>query len=1014
MGIHGLIPFVKDATEQINIRKYAGYTVAVDTYCWLHKGAFACAMQLAKGEVTDQYVRYCMKFVNMLRSFNIKPILVFDGCNLPSKKHVENSRRERRETFMKKGKQFLREGKVNEARDCFTRSINITSKMALEVMEAARSVGVDCIVAPYEADSQLAYLNKVGIAKAIITEDSDLIAFGCDKVVVKMDISGNGLEISSARLDKAMKIGTKYTMDKFRYMCIISGCDYLSSLPGIGLGKARKLFLLSSNPDVHQLLKKMPMHLKMKLAVGEDYIQGFHQANNTFLYQLAFDPLKRKLVPLNPYPPEINPEDIKYAGKYIDDDVALQMALGNVDVNTGRKVAHYVPESKKYVDPKTPCHLLSIWHDKYKPGPKYGADDPLKVQHPSTKNSQTTVRTPAFKRKGKKSKERENNFSLEHESDLASMYGSPSKSKKRSVPETPEKDSKVESARQSDQPKVKRNRFAVKRLSSKERKDLINEGATQKSRFFTAPTVKPNTNSSDDESENDSKNTSILLAELEGTQDEVSENDKCDEIAENNIPKSAQSKLQKFKRSSPLTSDRQVPGTSCKQTKVDDSSRTNTPLCEQNQEKQNMLYEYDSELSSKRPVSSKGAFSWKRKIGKNEKKLDSCKHPSGKNSNSSIKSFLSSFRRNSDNDLNTPVDVNDIDQKSTVQEHPDVIVVDDDSDNELSQTSFKLSQISDLYSIDGDASQSQQNSTQLSQSQQNLTQPNQSPQNSTQLSQSQQNLTQLSQSQQNWTQPSQSQQNLTQLSQSQQNSTRLSQSQQNSTQPSRSQQKSTQPTQLQNDSPLSDNGGTDFSIPNSQSISFKNSYEGNESSQESVLSISEPCEPRLPQFDTDHLSIVNVDGNSQGRVSTNNSVDCVTSSYFTNKTNTDGNKEVTSRSTSATMKQNKVRCGLQQRKSAPCTPVSSLVLSSHIGPSKNVGLRRRNGTKRKAFDENSTRQIKMTKFFASSAKMSSECPDKLKIKPLLSPVNTAPECTPESVTSVRLIEGAKVQRNIFI
>lgn len=54
MGIPGLLSFMKEATEDIHIRKYAGKCVAVDTYCWLHRGAFACAEKLAKGEKTDQ------------------------------------------------------------------------------------------------------------------------------------------------------------------------------------------------------------------------------------------------------------------------------------------------------------------------------------------------------------------------------------------------------------------------------------------------------------------------------------------------------------------------------------------------------------------------------------------------------------------------------------------------------------------------------------------------------------------------------------------------------------------------------------------------------------------------------------------------------------------------------------------------------------------------------------------------------------------------------------------------
>jgi 5'-3' exonuclease len=46
--------------------------------------------------------------------------------------------------------------------------------------------------APYEADAQMAYMVKEGIADFAITEDSDLIAFGCNKLVLKMNHKGFG------------------------------------------------------------------------------------------------------------------------------------------------------------------------------------------------------------------------------------------------------------------------------------------------------------------------------------------------------------------------------------------------------------------------------------------------------------------------------------------------------------------------------------------------------------------------------------------------------------------------------------------------------------------------------------------------------------------------------------------------------------------------------------------------------------------------------------------------------
>ena len=88
-----------------------------------------------------------------------------------------------------------------------------------------------------------------------------------------------------------------------------------------------------------QLLKKLPSYLKMNLVVTDDYIEGFIRADNTFLYQLSFDPLTRKLCPLTPYPPEVEVEELRYAGPYFSDERALQIALGNVDIHTHERLS---------------------------------------------------------------------------------------------------------------------------------------------------------------------------------------------------------------------------------------------------------------------------------------------------------------------------------------------------------------------------------------------------------------------------------------------------------------------------------------------------------------------------------------------------------------------------------------------------------------------------------------------------------------------------------------------------
>lgn len=514
MGIQGLLQFVKEASEPIHVKKYKGQTVALDMYCWLHKGAFACADKLAKGEPTDQYVSYCLKFVEMLESFGVKPVLVFDGCTLPSKTEVEKARRLHRQTNLQKGKQLLREGKTAEARECFTRCVNITPAMAHEVIKIARARGMDCIVAPYEADAQLAYLNKIGIAQAVITEDSDLLAFGCNKVVLKVDKYGNGIEIDKARFGKCKQLGDVFTEEKFRYMCILSGCDYLPSIHGIGLGKACKLLRIASNPDIITVIKKMGQYLKTNVIVPEEYTDGFIRANNTFLYQLVFDPLKRKLVPLNDYSNDVDPKSIEYAGHHFGNEKALHIALGNIDIKTLEFIDNFNPCTLQ-IPPKRSSgwrnneankqralHMLSIWSKNYRPyGNHLSVPKPEQSpEKPCTKGMEKVISIQHFKLPkrvilAKRAREDE---SLS-DRDLIQQYTFPNNKRTRGVEDLhPHSPSELDvsssstdrsATEESPRPHCKlRNRFATFLAKRNEDSGTVVVPGTR-SRFFCTPKV---------------------------------------------------------------------------------------------------------------------------------------------------------------------------------------------------------------------------------------------------------------------------------------------------------------------------------------------------------------------------------------------------------------------------------------------------------------------------------------------------------------------------------------------
>lgn len=193
----------------------------------------------------------------------------------------------------------------------------------------------------------MCYLNKLGIAEYIITEDSDLILFGCKKVLFKLQLNGSCLLLEADKLHLSMNCSLeKYSLEKFRHMCILSGCDYIDSLPGIGLARACKFIMMTEENDISKSLFKLPTYLKMKqLTVTDEYIEGVLKAEATFKYMYVYDPLARKTVRLTTMTDEM---DLKYctnAGEPLDNTIAFQMALGNINPKTLHTLDTYNPDN---------------------------------------------------------------------------------------------------------------------------------------------------------------------------------------------------------------------------------------------------------------------------------------------------------------------------------------------------------------------------------------------------------------------------------------------------------------------------------------------------------------------------------------------------------------------------------------------------------------------------------------------------------------------------------------------
>ncbi|KAK1998705.1 hypothetical protein LX36DRAFT_633837 [Colletotrichum falcatum] len=328
MGVSGLLPLLKSIHRPTELKKFAGETLGVDAYGWLHRGAIACAVDLAKGNPTRKYVDFAMHRVRMLKHFGVTPYLVFDGDFLPSKAATEGSRAKRREESKKSAMELLRAGKSSQAALEFQKAIDVTPEMARNLIDELKKMDLPYVVAPYEADAQLVYLERQGLVAGILSEDSDLLVFGCRRLLTKLDQYGNCIEINRRDFCAVREVSlTGWTDTDFRRMAIFSGCDYLEGISNMGLKTAYRMMRKYKTPE--RLVRMIQFEGKHR--VSENYMSRFAQAELTFLHQRVYCPKKKQLVCLTDPEEGKGVEDMPFIGGYVESDLATAIAVGDVN-----------------------------------------------------------------------------------------------------------------------------------------------------------------------------------------------------------------------------------------------------------------------------------------------------------------------------------------------------------------------------------------------------------------------------------------------------------------------------------------------------------------------------------------------------------------------------------------------------------------------------------------------------------------------------------------------------------
>lgn len=299
MGIKDLSKYIRENTdcyEKQHLSKWYAKKVAVDISVFLHKTI----------KTSDNWVMSILVLFRCLKKYGIKIVCVFDGPNAPPEKGKE--REKRKDTSQKvREKTLLIEDLINKLKkykdaeiplqlrmdienackkqrgaDKFEKidyrnytvamatlkeayakfskqSASVTTEHADVVKRMATLLGLAVMQADGEAETMCAYMCVKGMVDAVLTEDTDVLAYETPIFLSKIDVREETLMcIHYKELIDALEL----TSLQFKDFCIMCSCDYNDriKLPlskksktgkqtGVGPVKAMKLLVEHGSID---------------------------------------------------------------------------------------------------------------------------------------------------------------------------------------------------------------------------------------------------------------------------------------------------------------------------------------------------------------------------------------------------------------------------------------------------------------------------------------------------------------------------------------------------------------------------------------------------------------------------------------------------------------------------------------------------------------------------------------------------------------------------------------------
>lgn len=327
MGIKNLNSFIKkhsqNGIKDITISDLQNRTIAIDTSIFMYKFMYS-------HRFIDNFIQQLFH----LKSFNIKPIYIFDGKPPDEKKEVLDSRKESKIKISnkileleEKRSKLVDSNEIEninkEIQNIRRKQIIVTKNDVLNLKKVFDILNVDYIQANCEADLLCCELYKNNKVYACLSNDMDFLPSGAGRLLRNYNLSNN-LQLYDLQ---TILQDLELTYEQFVDFCILCGCDYTCKISRLGPETAFKV--VKQYKNIEGILENI---------CGEG--KQFKMPNN-FDYQGARKLLKNELQTLD-VNDIVNSMDVKMDKNIKNDDIDFILSYTKYSKDVLRKKADII------------------------------------------------------------------------------------------------------------------------------------------------------------------------------------------------------------------------------------------------------------------------------------------------------------------------------------------------------------------------------------------------------------------------------------------------------------------------------------------------------------------------------------------------------------------------------------------------------------------------------------------------------------------------------------------------